>query len=87
MTRTVSFTYYDKILAAIAASLGAGMLLGVTTEYPFEIGLLGGSLIATVFVYDAIFRNPPRPAPTNRSKVAGVVWFVYLVFLLVSTIR
>lgn len=84
MDQTITVTYYDKILVAIAGSLGAGAVLGVILEYPFQIGLLTGSLVATIFVFDAIFRNPPRPAPSGRAKMAGVVWLVYLVNLLTT---
>ncbi|MGM0398967.1 MAG: hypothetical protein ACQEQY_08235 [Halobacteriota archaeon] len=80
-------TYYDGVLIAIAVSLAAGIVVGIVTEFPVRIGLLLGSLVATVFVYDAIFRNPPRPAPSGRAKAGAIVWHAYLVALLATTMR
>lgn len=80
-----SFDYYDKILAAIAASLGGGALAGVITAVSFRVGLVAGALIATLFVYDAMFRNPPRPAPSPRAKAAAVLWHMFLGILLLPT--
>ncbi|GAB6861780.1 hypothetical protein JCM17092_18690 [Haloplanus litoreus] len=76
--------YYDKILAAIAASLGGGALAGVITAYGFRVGLLVGALIATTFVYDAMFRHPPRPAPSQRATTAAIVWHAFLGTLLLT---
>lgn len=85
MESGISVSYSDKILAAIAASLGAGALAGVFTAYSIRLGLLAGALIGTLFMYDAVFRNPPRPAPSTQAKTAALVWHVFLAILLVST--
>lgn len=80
-------TYYDKILAAIALSLSSGALAAVITDLRLRVGLLAGALVATTFVYHALFRNPPVPgAPSPRAKAAGVVWHVFLLGLLGSTL-
>lgn len=84
MEQWVPLTYYDRILAAIAASLGGGALAGAVTELHMRLGLLAGALLATIFVYDALFRNPPRPAPSVQAKGAAVVWHGLLGALLVS---
>ncbi len=81
----ISLGYYDKILAAIAASLGGGALAGVITAVSLHVGLLAGALFATIFVYDAMFRNPPRPAPSPQAKAATVIWHVFLGILLLPT--
>lgn len=81
----ISIGYYDKILAAIVASLGGGALAGVTTAYSFQIGLLAGAVFATIFVYDGMFRHPPRPAPSPQAKATILVWHVFLGTLLIST--
>lgn len=81
----ISLGYYDKILAAIAASLGGGALAGVITTVNLHVGLITGALFATIFVYDALFRNPPRPAPSPRAKAAAVIWHVFFGILLIST--
>lgn len=80
-----SLSYYDKILAAITVSLGGGVVAGVITPYSLRVGLLAGALLATLFVYDAAFRNPPRPVPSQRAKAAVLVWHVFLGTLLVPT--
>ena len=84
MELDVSFTYYDKILAAIAVSLGGGAVAGLLTALRVRLGLLDGALIATVFIYDAVFRNPPLPTASARAMVGAVVWHVFLGVLLLS---
>lgn len=81
----ISLNYYDKILAAIAASLGGGALAGVITAVSFRVGLITGALVATIFVYDAIFRNPPRPGLSPQAKAAVIIWHVFLGILFIST--
>lgn len=81
----ISLTYYDKILAAIAASLGGGAVAGVMTDVRVRIGLLAGALLATIFVYHAMFRNPPHPETSPRAKAAAIVWHVFLGTLALAT--
>jgi hypothetical protein len=81
MALPVSLSYYDKVLVAIAASLAGGSLLGVVTAYSYRVGLLAGALVATVFVSDAIFRNPPQPDLTSRSTYAAIVWHFFVAVL------
>lgn len=78
MVWEISLTYYDKILIAIAASLGSGFLVGLLTAVELSVAVLVGALIATIFVYDAMFRNPPRPARPRQTKAAAVVWHLFL---------
>lgn len=85
MDLDISPTYYDKVLVAIAASLGGGFLAGLLTSYPLRVGVLAGALVATVCIYDAVFRNPPRPV-SPRAKAAAVVWHAVLVMLLATTV-
>lgn len=79
-----SLTYYDKVLMAIAASLAGGAVAGTTTGIRPRVGLLLGALVATGFVYHALFRNPPLPARSPRAKAAAVVWHAFLGLLGVS---
>jgi len=74
-------TYYDKVLVAIAASLAGGSVVGAATAVEFRLGLLAGALLATVLVYDATLRNPPRP-PSSRQVMAVVGWHLLLAILL-----
>ncbi|QFU84070.1 hypothetical protein [Natronorubrum aibiense] len=76
--------YYDKLLLAIVGSLAVGLAIGLATSVAPETGLAGGAVFATVFVYDAMFRNPPLP--TAGVKAAAVVWHVFLVGTLVAAV-
>lgn len=80
----ITLTYYDAILAAIAASLSGGLILGFLTTYSLQVGLLTGALVATAFVYHAIFRNPPLPDATPQAKAAATIWHLFLGILLVK---
>ncbi|MFC6987767.1 hypothetical protein ACFQJD_01635 [Haloplanus sp. GCM10025708] len=84
MELDVSLDYYDKILAAIAVSLSGGALAGTITNLRLRVGLLAGALVATTFVYHAMFRNPPRPTPSPQAKAAAIVWHAFIGILLVS---
>jgi hypothetical protein len=84
MMLDVSFDYYDRILAAIAASLGGGVLAGTITVLRLRAGLFVGALVATTFVYHAMFRNPPRRTPSRQATAAAIVWHAFVGVLLVS---
>lgn len=75
--------YYDKILVGIAASLLGGVVLGIMTPIAFNVELVAGTLVATLFVYAGTFRNPPLPETDPQVKVAAVAWHAVL---LVETI-
>jgi hypothetical protein len=77
--------YYDKVLIAIGLCLSLGGLVGLGTGLDVRTGLLAGASVATLFVYDAMFRNPPKPTPSARAKAGAVVWHVFLAALLIST--
>lgn len=74
----ITLTYYDKILVAIPVSLVGGILVGLLTSVPVRLGLLAGALIATIWIYDAMFRNPPGPAVSTQLKFVALVWHVFL---------
>ncbi|RQG99603.1 hypothetical protein [Natrarchaeobius oligotrophus] len=78
--------YYDWILVAIAAALASGFVVGLATAVPMEMAMAGSVLVATPFVYDAIFRNPPIPENDTRRTVAAIVWHVLLVWVLLVAI-
>lgn len=69
--------YYDTVVGGIAASLIGGLLLGLLAPVAFHAGVLAGALVATVFVVDALFRNPPLP--TRNVAAAGILWLGFLV--------
>ncbi|TYL36527.1 hypothetical protein CV102_22150 [Natronococcus pandeyae] len=72
---------HDKILIGIAASLLGGVVLGLVTTLQFHIGIFFGALVATVFVYDAMFRNPPLPTGQPKRMAAAIVWHAVLFVL------
>ncbi|NGM70570.1 hypothetical protein G6M89_16435 [Natronolimnobius sp. AArcel1] len=76
--------YYDKIIVGIAGSLLIGVVLGSLTAIGFQTGLFVGTVIATLFVYDAIFRNPPLPASDPRVVATAIVWHALLAILAVA---
>ena len=77
-------SYYDRLLVAIAAAVLAGTASGLHPAVAPHVGLAGGSLVSTVFLYEALFRNPPtRPtrSTTAASVVVGVGWVSTVVLL------
>ncbi len=80
------FAYYDKIIVGIAGSVLVGALLGIVTTITFQTGLFIGTLIATLLVYDAIFRNPPLPVADPRVATAAIVWHIFLATLAISVV-
>lgn len=83
-TPATSLGYYDRLLVAIAASLGGGAAVGAVTGLRPRVGLLAGALVATVFVYLGLFRNPPLPETSSRAKAAAIVWHAFLALLAAS---
>ncbi|QLG50847.1 hypothetical protein [Natrinema halophilum] len=76
--------HFDRVLGGMFASLLAGFLLGYFSVIPFLTGLFGGSLLATIFLWDAIIRNPPVPSEELRYSAAIVVWHCCLFVTLVA---
>lgn len=71
--------HYDWILLAIPAALVGGWLVGALTTVPIEYGMAAGFALATPFVYDAMFRNPPLPESVIGRASAAIVWHALLV--------
>ncbi len=74
---------YDWILLAIPVALIGGWLVGMLTPVPMEYGMATGFALATPFVYDAMFRNPPLPASDVQRVTVAVVWHALLILLLI----
>lgn len=74
----IHLAYYDKLLVAIIGSLGLGVAIGAATSVAFITGLAAGAVLATVFVYEALFRNPPIPPGSTQAKAAAIVWHAFL---------
>lgn len=71
--------YYEQLLAAMGASLVAGVAVSVHPAVAVYQGVAGGSLPATLFLYEALFRNPPT-SPT-AAQTAGVVGWHLVLFV------
>ncbi len=74
-------SYYDALILAIAASLAGGLLVGVAAPIGLSTGVLAGSLVATVFLYEALFRNPPVPRGDPRVAATAIVWHALVAVL------
>ncbi|MDG5760166.1 hypothetical protein QA600_12540 [Natronococcus sp. A-GB1] len=77
---------YDWILLAIAIALVGGGLIGALTPVPMEYGLAAAFVLATPFVYDAMFRNPPLPASDFQRAAAAIIWHALLVWAVLAAI-
>jgi uncharacterized protein YneF (UPF0154 family) len=77
---------HDWILLAIAVGLISGWLVGARTTVPMEYGLVAGFVLATPFVYDAIFRNPPLPENDVQRAAAVIVWHALLVWTVLAAV-
>ena len=82
----MEIAYQDLILLGIAASVLGGIALSVITTIDFRIGLFMGSAIATIFIYHAMFRNPPVADTDPLLERSAIVWHVYLLMLALGVI-
>ena len=78
---------YDWILLAIAIALISGGIVGALTSVPMEYGLMAGFVLATPFVYDAMYRSPPLPRDDFHRATAAIVWHVLLVVSVLAAFR
>jgi len=77
---------YDRVLLAIALLLAAGVLVGALTAVPMQLARVVSVLAATPFVYDALFRNPPRPTEPAPRVTAAIVWHAVVVWAIIVAI-
>jgi len=78
--------YYDAILVAIVGCILGGLALSLVTGIGVQAGVFAGTLVATLFVYDAIFRHPPLPPTEPVLAVPLVVWHAGLAALAVVVV-
>lgn len=76
--------YYDRVLLAIAAVMIAGAALSVHPLVEVHQGLAGGSLVATLFLYEILFRNPPTEPTTSTTAASVAVGVSWLLTLMLS---
>lgn len=65
-------SYYDKVLVALTAAIVAGAATSIHPSVALHQGLAGGSLVSTIFLYEAVFRNPPTE-PSRHATVGGII--------------
>ncbi len=75
----VELEYYDKLLLAIAGSLAAGTAIGLFTAVSLSTGVAGGAIVATIFVYDAMFRSSPVSPTDPETVAAAIVWHAFVI--------
>lgn len=78
--------YYDKILVAIATSIGGGAILGLVTDLSYRLAILAGALFATIFIYDAMFRKPPVSEEAASVRNAAIIWHAFLAILVAANV-
>jgi uncharacterized protein YneF (UPF0154 family) len=66
--------YYDWVLAGILGSVLAGVAASAVMGLGLRAGLFAGALVATLFLYDAMFRNPPLPRTDLTMVVPVIAW-------------
>ncbi len=76
--------YYDRLLGGMFAALLVGAAVGFHPAVPFNMGLLGGALVATAFLWDALVRRPPAPTSEPGYTAATVVWHAMLIVYLAA---
>ena len=76
-------SYYDILLLAIPSALGVGLVVSLHDAISFHQGLVFGTMLSTVVLFEAMVRNPPvEPA---RPEVAASV-LVILAWLTSGTL-
>ena len=74
--------YYERLLVAIAGSVTLGAVVGLSPVVEFSHGVAAGSLVATVFLYEALFRNPPIPRSDGRIVAGAACWHLFVLVVL-----
>jgi hypothetical protein len=60
---TAAVEYADGVLVAIPGLFSVGMVILWLLHVQFHVAMIGSSLLATVVVLDALYRNPPTSDP------------------------
>ncbi|GAB7090704.1 hypothetical protein JCM18237_09750 [Halorubrum luteum] len=71
--------YYDGMLVAIPAAMIAGVVASMYSFIGIQQGLAGGCLVATVILYEMLFRNPPAeptPSTTAATVFVAIGWLL-----------
>lgn len=77
--------YYDKVLATIPLAIAIGAVASVHEAVAVYEGVGAGSLLATLLLFEVLFRNPPtepRRSGTIATVTVGVGWAVAFASLL-----
>ena len=80
----IELEYYDKLLLAIAGSLAFGTAIGLFTTVSLSTGVAGGSIFATIFVYDAMFRSSPVSPTDPQTVAAAILWHAFVIAVVLA---
>ena len=75
-------SYYDVLLIALPIPRSLGALLSLHPTISLHQGLAAGSLVSTLILFDALFRNPPaEPTPIGvaASTIVLLGWIAVVV--------
>jgi hypothetical protein len=53
-------TRFDAILVVIAVAMTAGALLGHLSAVPMYVGIIVGSAVSMLALFEGLVRNPPE---------------------------
>lgn len=76
--------YYDALLAGIIIALGAGASLSMHESIALHHGLAVGSVVATIILFEIIFRNPPVDRSTTQQGLSAIVIATWVITILLA---
>ncbi|MFB6112346.1 MAG: hypothetical protein ABEJ35_07415 [Halobacteriaceae archaeon] len=60
--------YYDILLAAIGVAILVGVAIGVLTEIPIELAVIGAALIGILLTAHGLFVRGPVDSPADLAE-------------------
>ena len=76
--------YYDVMLLAVGAAIAAGVVVSAHPSIAINQGLAGGSLLATLILFEILFHNPPTEQTTSTTVAPVVVGMGWLLAIVLS---
>ena len=76
--------YYDALLAGIIIALGAGASLSIHESVALYHGLAAGSVVATIILFEIIFRNPPVGRSATKQGLSAIVMAAWVITILLA---
>lgn len=69
---------YTRVLVLIPVALLGGAAVSLHPAVALHYGLAAGSALATIALYDALYRNPPVPRQDPWMASVTALWHVVL---------